>query len=160
MNNKFKTGDIVYVIDNGIIKAKLKEPYEQDGQKGFWVNFQYNVDETGKRIYDFYLGGTSVRLFNAKRPEHGIYRTAKEAYDVFATLQYEQYESYAKSINTVEELVLFPLENNIDDTIARKVYVEKAKELLDIDIESLFEHGKPDNGIGCITNHVKESIER
>lgn len=73
---------------------------------------------------------------------NNLYETIKAAYDAKEKYDNRQTELYANSIKSIEDLLYFPITHNIAieageniDKNAQKVYCQKAKELLNIDIK-------------------------
>lgn len=124
--NEFRTGNTVYVHEycsNCIIKSTLLAPCEN----GFRIKYQSIVDRDGNDVGIFY--GESAREFG------NMWFSAKEAYEVIDAKRKYNVEKYANEIQTIEDLVRFPLKFCINgeeytNSAAREAYKQRAEELV------------------------------
>lgn len=137
-NGIFKKGDIAYVYDDwwGVCKVEVIKIQYND----VWVNFKYSVDKNGEQTTDFDYCGTSARFLcpDEGHKMYGIWHTAEEVYVLQDALIKSEEEKYRSEINSVKDLIEFPLKNSLcgEDMnyTAFKIYKEKAKELLNVDL--------------------------
>lgn len=124
---EFRTGSTVYVHENWsgcIIKSILLEPWEN----GFRIEYQSIVDQDGNDVDTF--PGKSAREFEK------MWFSAKEAYEAINNRYKVKVKEYADKIQTIEDLVRFPLQYCINgeeytDRSALEAYKQRAEELLD-----------------------------
>lgn len=136
MSRTFAIGQNVYVYESwsgNIIKAKVKGSRDPDTDI-YNIDFIEIVNRAGQTVDTF--GGTSCR--EAK----DIWNTAEEAFAELDRRSERITECYIKSIKTVEDLILFPLQHCIcggeyEDFEAEMAYKIRAKELLGIDVDEL-----------------------
>lgn len=123
---EFRTGNTIYVYENlsgNIIKAVLQEPCEN----GYRIQYQNIVDRDGNDI-DIFVG-KSAREFGK------IWFSAKEAYVAINNRYKAKVKEYTDKIQTIEDLVRFPLQYCINgeeytNHSALEAYKQKAEELL------------------------------
>ena len=134
-----KTGDTVYAINvdwrncpNGIVQTVIGVQTEAAAKAGYVVCNDKN--------YMTRPGGFAGRAYGTVgRPEENIFATPNEAWEALMG-RIEEYnkdlkEKYREEIQSLEELIRFPLSHCICgdedlDSAAREVYEERAKEIM------------------------------
>ena len=120
---EFRTGNTVYVHENWsgcIIKSTLLTPCEN----GYRIEYQSVVDRDGNDVNTF--SGESAREFGK------MWFSAKEAYEAIDAKRKCNVEKYANEIQTIEDLIRFPLKYCINgeeytNSAAREAYKQRAK---------------------------------
>lgn len=138
MSSGFKTGDTAYAYEPwwGVCKVKIEKIEETVA----WVHFECSVDKDGNQTSNDKHGGTAARFLvpDEEHKLYGLWGSAKEVYILQAESLKKHEDNLRNCINSAEDLIRFPLENCLSgedpDYIAIKIYKEKAKELLDIDL--------------------------
>ena len=141
-------GDIVYYYEhwsNSLVKAKIESIY----QTGLYANrFDTDtktkitedvaklktictVDYDGEEIYSF-PGSCDRRIVE-------LYTSAESAYDAYCIEQNKRIKKYCSEINTIEDLVKFPINHCLNgeeytNNEAYQAYKIKVKELVGIDL--------------------------
>lgn len=127
----YNVGDTVYFVENwtgNVIQGKVSKIHNG----GVSAICQYIVDAEGN-IIDKSFGTSGARF-------EDLYATAQEAFDGKNRKRLERISKYCDEITDVESLLKFALNHCLNgeeytDYAARAAYIEKAKELLDIDLE-------------------------
>lgn len=125
-----KTGDIVYFYEiwsDAVVKGRVAEISEL----GVKVKCLCCVDENGEQVCEQY-GITSYA-------KEKLFFSAQEAYDAHTKQSHDKLCEYCKEIETVADLIQFPLKHCLNgeeytDQIARQAYEIRAKDLLGIEI--------------------------
>lgn len=125
-----KVGDIVYFYEtwsDAVIKGRVTNISEL----GTEVNCSCCVDEKGEEVCEQY--GRTLRT------KEELFFSAQEAYDTHAKQSHDKLCEYCKEIETVTDLIRFPLKHCLKgeeytDQIARQAYEIRTKDLLGIDI--------------------------
>ena len=131
----YNVGDTVYFVENwtnNVIQGKISKIHNG----GVSVTCQYIVDTEGNFIDKSF--GTSGARFE------DLYATAQEAFDGKNRKHLEWISKYCDEITDIESLLKFALNHCLNgeeytDYAARAMYAEKAKELLDIDLEEKYD---------------------
>ena len=124
-------GDTVYfneVWSDYVIRGKVTELYDE----GVSISCYCTVDEKGNYVDEVCY--TSGARFTK------IYSTAQEAYSAKDRQHMKIISKYEINIKDVQSLLRFALEHCLTgeeytDYEAREVYIKKAKELLNVDLE-------------------------
>ena len=127
----FSIGDTVYFIESWttkVIRGKVTKVYDNDVS----IHCECSVDPEGNFMSESY--GTDRARFK------NLYATAQEAFDEKNREHLEIMSKYSNEIKDVQSLLRFALEHCLigeeyTDYEAREVYIKKAKELLNIDLE-------------------------
>lgn len=141
-------GDIVYYYEHwsdSIVKAKIENIYQTElYAKQFNTNTKTKiaedvaklknicmVDYDGEKTYDF-PGSCDRRIVE-------LYTSAKSAYDNYYKEQNKKIKKYCSEINTIEDLVKFPINHCLNgeeytDNEAYQAYKIKVKELFGINL--------------------------
>ena len=141
-------GDIIYYYEhwsNSIVKAKIENIY-QTGlyAKRFDMDTKTKitedvaklktictVDYDGEEIYSF-PGSCDRRITE-------LYTSSESAYDAYCIEQNKRIKKYCSEINTIEDLVKFPINHCLNgeeytNNEAYQAYKIKVKELVGIDL--------------------------
>lgn len=132
---KFKTNQTIYYHEqttNTIFEAKIEDIYESIDVIKLKITGVINKD--GNII----PSDTETKYTKS----NNIYETIKAAYDAKEKYDNKQMKLYSESIKTIEDLIYFSITHTISidagentDKNAQKVYCQKVKELLNIDIK-------------------------
>ena len=137
MENKYQMGQIVFYYENWddtVRKATISKICEhENGRPTESVKLSdiATVDYAGNYLCS--ICGTT------HRHPADVYPTAKAAYEAAEKRNRNQVQGYCAMIRTVKELICFPLQHSLcgteyTDQQAREAYIQRAKELLGIDM--------------------------
>lgn len=127
---KFKTGDKVWGIERGWAEGIIH---------GEITKIETVKDHEGKEINIIDIRGSSAMLSGTVK-EEDVYMSKNDAEQAYNTEIQNRIEEYKSRINTVEDLVKFLFNENVvyseeyTNYEARQAAIEKAKELLDIEL--------------------------